>query len=503
MIGKARIGSGFGGLQGYLLKGGERGLQDYLMLGSTTEEAHRVAWTSTRNLPFDDPHRAGAVMSVTAEQNRRVKKPVYHLSLAAHPGDELSRERWEAIVDRVLGDLGLEEHQVLVVAHGDKEHPHVHLMVNRVHPKTLKTWHNGHDYFRIEKSLRHVERDFGLRRVHGRHYQLEGQERAERRRQTSGERRQAERTGEESWGQQVRFRTYELFKGAESWAELERGLASHGLRLERRGGGLVVTDGSRRVKASRIYRRGSYSWLEKRFGMSFEAWRDGRRQLVEAVDRYEKVERERRELQRIEHQAQDQLKDARSKIRRRRRIRDASRRAARKLESALDGLYRTDEVPSARRRLVARARDIGWDRAARELADHPRRFGKLRRRPVVRHHHVPGRLSRRRRRSILIKRLLSAAKDIAVLRSARAVAGPPGFKAAYSAVFARRTLQRAHRRRRGLPSSKTLLKEIAGRALALGFSAVRLAMAPRPLAVVRTAVRSAQLARAVARGMER
>lgn len=70
-------------------------------------------------------------------------------------------------------------------------------------------------------------------------------------------------------------------------------------------------------------------------------------------------------------------------------------------------------------------------------------------------------------------------------------------------MFARRTLQRARRRCRRLPSSKSLHMEIAGRALALGVSAGGLVVAPRPLAVIRTAVRSAQLDRSLGRGMER
>ena len=212
MIGKGRTGSSFGGLQSYLLKGQARdrdaaGLQEYLLDGKSGRD--RVEWTSTRNLPTEDPRYAAAVMRATAEQNPRVQKPVYHLSLSASPGEQISKEKWEQIADRVLKRLGLDDRQALVVAHNDTRHPHVHLMVNRVHPEHLKAWHDGHDYRRIEKALRHIERDLKLREVPGHHYQLAGQPPPERARTTDGERRQAERTGEEPWAARIRVKVYE------------------------------------------------------------------------------------------------------------------------------------------------------------------------------------------------------------------------------------------------------------------------------------------------------
>ena len=313
MIGKGRTGSSFGGLQGYLLNGKARdrdaaGLQEYLLDGKIGRD--RVEWTSTRNLPTEDPRYAAAVMRATAEQNPRVQKPVYHLSLSAAPGEQISKEQWERIADRVLNRLGLDDRQALVVAHNDTRHPHIHLMVNRVHPEHLKAWHNGHDHRRIEKALRHIERDFKLREVPGHHYQLAGQQAPERARTTDGERRQAERTGEPAWADRIRFKIYDDLKQAKSWGDLERRLAGHRLRLERRGGGLVITDGKNQVKASRVYRRASYRWLEQRFGMKFEAWRSGRRELVEAVARYQEVERRREQLERERDAAWRSLRKA-------------------------------------------------------------------------------------------------------------------------------------------------------------------------------------------------
>ena len=380
MIGKGRTGSSFGGLQSYLLKGQARdrdaaGLQEYLLDGKSGRD--RVEWTSTRNLPTEDPRYAAAVMRATAEQNPRVQKPVYHLSLSASPGEQISKEKWEQIADRVLKRLGLDDRQALVVAHNDTRHPHVHLMVNRVHPEHLKAWHNGHDYRRIEKALRHIERDFKLREVPGHHYQLAGQQPPERARTTDGERQQAARTGEPPWADRIRFKIYDDLKQAKSWGDLERRLASHRLRLERRGGGLVISDGKNQVKASRVYRRASYRRLEERFGMKFEAWRSGRRELLDQVARYQDAERRWVETLHRRDRAARAVGEAKVEGGTARRTAKAGRYAASEINQHLRQLYRAEDLPAVRRRLVAEARQHGWAEAGRRLAERPRRFGRL------------------------------------------------------------------------------------------------------------------------------
>ena len=187
MISKGRTGSSFGGLHRYLLDGrpgderiSERGLQEYLLDGRSGEERERVAWTAQRNLPCEDPQYAAAVMDAVAAQNPRVQKPVYHVSLSAAPGETFTQAQWEGIADRFLQQLKLDQHQVLMVAHRDTDHQHVHLMINRVDVETHKAWDNGHDYARRERALRLIERELKLREVPGPHFRLAGQERPAR-----------------------------------------------------------------------------------------------------------------------------------------------------------------------------------------------------------------------------------------------------------------------------------------------------------------------------------
>ena len=146
MIAKVTRGRGFKGLMSYLLKGAD-GL-----------DGERVEWTARRHLPTFADDLIPALMHGTAAQSDEVERPVYHLTISMHPSEQLDREALEQVVDRMLSDLGLEDHQAFLVAHNDTAHQHVHVMINRVHPETGKAWHPSHDYARIEKSLRHQER---------------------------------------------------------------------------------------------------------------------------------------------------------------------------------------------------------------------------------------------------------------------------------------------------------------------------------------------------------
>ncbi|MDQ6635831.1 MAG: relaxase/mobilization nuclease domain-containing protein [Gemmatimonadota bacterium] len=127
-----------------------------------------MAWSSSRNLPTDDPELGAKIMRATAAQNVRVDKPVYHLALSFDPNDTVDRAAMERVADRVLAALRLQEHQVVIVAHKDREHAHVHLLVNRVHPETGRVWSRWQDQRMVQQALREEERALGIRQVPGR-----------------------------------------------------------------------------------------------------------------------------------------------------------------------------------------------------------------------------------------------------------------------------------------------------------------------------------------------
>ncbi|GJG89680.1 hypothetical protein tb265_48610 [Gemmatimonadetes bacterium T265] len=273
------------------------GLARYLTL-TRGGEPTRAAWIVGRNLPVDDALLAAKVMQATAAANARVRDPVYHVALAFDPADPVTRGGTERVADRVLRDVGLAGHQVLLVAHEDRAHPHVHLMVNRVHPETGRAWDRAHDYRRLEASLRAVEQELGLRLVPGRHapaldvaVQVPARDDGRLHRhadqalalasaagrndgldaRTHGERRREMRTAEVALIAQAAALRH-VFAASTAWDDLTRALEAAGVHLERRGQGLVVTDGRTAVKASRVARECATARLEARFGEAYDTW---------------------------------------------------------------------------------------------------------------------------------------------------------------------------------------------------------------------------------------
>ena len=369
MIAKVTRGSGF------------KGLQSYLLAGKGGHEADRVSWISSRNLPSPDPELAAVFMRDTAAKSKRVEKPVYHLTISLAPEERLDREAMLKVVDQTLRDVGLDEHQALVVAHSDTRHRHVHVMLNRVHPVRHAAWDNGHDYARMERSLRRQEQELGLRLVPGRHYSTPGSERHQGAELSSGDRRFAQRTGDRPFGDHVREVARADLKEARSWGELHGRLAEYGLHLEKRGRGLAFTDGRQRVKASYVDRESSLARLEARLGKwepagrdlpagKSERWRDIRdlRQAAERLWKRHELDQQQR-AERLDRWERNRA------VQERPRLEGRAHAASRDLDQRLRSAYRN---PTEARQAVERhARRHGVEATARELARRPGSFGQL------------------------------------------------------------------------------------------------------------------------------
>ena len=130
-----------------------KGASDYLLhdkgKASTSE---RVAWFESINLWADRPEHVWHEMWDTWRERANLKReaglkatgrdnkaPVLHLSLSWHPDEQPTPEHMKEAARSALKALGLQEHQVLLVAHKDEPQQHVHLLINTVHPHTGKT----------------------------------------------------------------------------------------------------------------------------------------------------------------------------------------------------------------------------------------------------------------------------------------------------------------------------------------------------------------------------
>ena len=265
MIAKAGTGSDFGGVMRYVLS-----------KDKAAEVIHSQQLFS--RLEHEGAARVVGEMRACAELSGRCKKPVYHLTLSWAPGDAPTPEQVAVTAQRFLRDLGLQEHQALVVRHRDTAHEHVHIVVNRVHPDTRKAWAPPHWQRGLHALCRRIERDMGWRLV--------AAERAPNRaRPRAGEQTAERKRGVEPLAKEINRKCGERLSTAATWRQLERILQAHGYTLEqgtRHRQGLSISNGRRQVSASRVRRDLSRPKLEKRFGFTLEGERKARERRLEA-----------------------------------------------------------------------------------------------------------------------------------------------------------------------------------------------------------------------------
>ena len=247
MIASSSFGSGFGALGTYLVA-----------------DADRVGWAETRNMSEGmdlgdgptppDPRVVAAEMGDRATRSRAAE-PMYHVVVAFDPDDQPTEAEVREAADRTLRDLGLEHHQALLVRHTDRPHAHVHLMVNRV-GEDGRAWSPWRQRTRLRASMEAQERELGVRWT-GRNRDLGRDANAPTDRSPTSSR---------AFAAEVRAKALGDLREAGSWGELDARLAAHGLQVERRGQGGVVTDGTREATLSSVSRTVSRPRLEARLG---------------------------------------------------------------------------------------------------------------------------------------------------------------------------------------------------------------------------------------------
>ena len=232
--------------------GSFRGLVTYLTSArGKTERLGRVRLT---NCVSSDV--ASAVLEVESAQarNSRARHRTYHLILAFPAGEEPPADLLEAIERSACAALGFEEHQRVSVVHHDTDHLHVHVAINRVHPRTHRVRSPSYSKLVLDRLCVELEQEHGLQPTPHR-----TRERAAQLEAASALRESLLRLGAEHLGQ------------ARTWAELHEIAGRHGAQMQLRGNGLafVGQDGSI-VRASSVARDLSKAALERRLG-AFEA----------------------------------------------------------------------------------------------------------------------------------------------------------------------------------------------------------------------------------------
>lgn len=159
MMSKQKQGQNFRGAVGYLLndrKGAEIIAADGLMLDSIDTISHSF--------------------EAQAEMNPRLAKNVGHTVLSFSPNDapRMSNQYMRQIALEYLERMGIRDTQFIIVRHHDREHPHCHIVFNRV-GNSGKTISDSNERYRSQRICRDITEREGL-------YMAPGKEKVKRNR---------------------------------------------------------------------------------------------------------------------------------------------------------------------------------------------------------------------------------------------------------------------------------------------------------------------------------
>lgn len=111
------------------------------------------------SLPNDIAHD----FNLQASMRPSVQKPVCHtiLSFSAHDSERLTDATMVKIANEYLHEMGYGDTQSLIVRHSDRQHPHMHICINRI-GNDGKTISDRNEKYRSTKICRELTERYGL-----------------------------------------------------------------------------------------------------------------------------------------------------------------------------------------------------------------------------------------------------------------------------------------------------------------------------------------------------
>lgn len=238
MIGKISSGSDFGGCVGYALAEKEKNKEARLLY--------------SEGLLDDSPQSIVEGFECQRRMNHRVEKWVGHISLSYSPEDSarLSDEAMVKLAHEYMAKMGIRNTQYIITRHLDKEHPHCHIVYNRV-DNDGKCISDSNERLRNKEVCKELKRKYGL---------------------TFGEGKDNVKTerlrGRSKTRQEIYLAVQAAKKTAKDWTTFRRELAKSGISVRkkfRRGStdveGLSYIKDDRRFKASQVDRDGKCSYI--------------------------------------------------------------------------------------------------------------------------------------------------------------------------------------------------------------------------------------------------
>ena len=239
MIGKIKKGSGFKGCVNYVL------------------DKEQAALLHAEGVLAESKQDIIRSFCMQTEMNPGLKKPVGHIALSYSVVDapKLTDEKMIQLAQEYMREMKITDTQYIIVRHQDREHPHVHIVFNRI-DNNGKTISDSNDMYRNEQVCKKLKEKHGL-------YFAKGKEHVKQYRL-----REPDKTKYEIY---TAIKT-EIGK-SRNWQQLQKQLAEKGIgfQFKYKGQtddiqGVSFFKGEYTFKGSEIDRNFSFSKLDKYFG---------------------------------------------------------------------------------------------------------------------------------------------------------------------------------------------------------------------------------------------
>lgn len=140
-----------------------------------TDTNEEVYIRSVRGTLAQDLEGALREMEAVASGSRCQGNFMYQANINPRIGEHLTPEQWRQAVDTLEANLGLTDHQRVVIEHVKDGRQHYHVIWNRVDVDTMRVRDMGGNYYTHERTARQLEQEFGLERAPRVHGEREGE----------------------------------------------------------------------------------------------------------------------------------------------------------------------------------------------------------------------------------------------------------------------------------------------------------------------------------------
>ena len=237
MTAKIVKGTSFSGAVGYML--------------SKKEKAEILKAEGVRMEPKE---LAVKSFELQASMHPNIRKPVWHISLnfSQQDKDKLTNQKMVQIAESYMQKMGINNTQYLIVRHHDREHPHIHLCINRI-DNNGKLISDKNEKFRSTKICRELTEKNGL-------YIAQGKENVNRERLIGYDK--------------TKYEIYDALKRAipksKSWEELRKNLKKENISFEFKTSGntdkiqgIIFEKDVVRMSGSKVDRACSFSKIDR------------------------------------------------------------------------------------------------------------------------------------------------------------------------------------------------------------------------------------------------